>query len=134
MSEISTQAKNQVVSQRSSCRDGRSPFKFRLAHISGAATALAWLIAAPAAFGQTLLPQQPASSASTTAAAATPHFLSPAQQESICNILLGTLYFVLPVGLGLAIFLNDRYSNYRSALLHQQIQLLERLWHQNPQS
>lgn len=62
-----------------------------------------------------------------------PQLLSSAQLEFISNILLGFLYFVLPAGLGLGIFLHDKYYAYRSHLLKAQIERLERLWQQNPQ-
>lgn len=60
--------------------------------------------------------------------------ISSAQLELISNVLLGFLYFVLPTGIGLAIFLHDKYSSYRSAILDKQIEILERLWMQSPHS
>jgi hypothetical protein len=63
-----------------------------------------------------------------------PPKLSSAQLELISNVLLGFLYFVLPIGIGLGIFLHDKYSSYRSAILDQQIMILERLWMQSPHS
>lgn len=61
--------------------------------------------------------------------AATSQLLNSEKMELLCNIILGSLYFVLPTGLGLAIFLQDK----RTELLSAQIELLERLWHQNHQ-
>lgn len=63
-----------------------------------------------------------------------PQILSSAQLEFISNVLLGFLYFVLPTGIGLGIFLHDKYSSYRNAILDQQITILERLWTQSPHS
>jgi hypothetical protein len=62
-----------------------------------------------------------------------PQLLSSAQLEFISNVLLGFLYLVLPVGLGLGIFLHDKYYAYRSNLLSTQMELLERLWKQSSQ-
>ena len=53
--------------------------------------------------------------------------LTPTQQESVANIFLWLTY-LLPLGFGLGLFLYDKYSAYRSAVLHKQIELLERLW------
>jgi len=49
------------------------------------------------------------------------------QQNVLDNILIGLSYF-LPAGLIPRIFLYDKYCAYRSVLLRQQIELLERLW------
>lgn len=59
----------------------------------------------------------------------TPQILSSEQLGQFSNVLLGCLYFVLPTGLGLAIFLHDN----RSKTLNEQIERLEKLWSQNPQ-
>jgi hypothetical protein len=40
---------------------------------------------------------------------------------------------VLPVGVGLSIFLHDKYAQKRSATLNQQIEVLEVSLHQTPQ-
>ena len=53
--------------------------------------------------------------------------LTPTQQESVANIFIWLTY-LLPLGLGLGLFLYDKYWAYRSAVLHKQIDLLERLW------
>ena len=45
------------------------------------------------------------------------------------DALLACLYFVLPTGLGLAVFLSDK----RSEFLSEQIERLEKLWSQTPQ-
>lgn len=55
--------------------------------------------------------------------------VSSEQLGHFSNALLASLYFVLPAGLGLAIFLRDKQSE----LLNQQIQRLEKLWSQTPQ-
>jgi hypothetical protein len=60
-----------------------------------------------------------------------PPLLTPAQQGTIADILLGFTYFVLPCGLALAIFWHDKYSAYRTAAIEEQIELLERLWKQS---
>jgi hypothetical protein len=60
--------------------------------------------------------------------------LTNAQMEQLSNVLLGFLYFVLPVGFGLGLFLHDRYQAYRAATLDAQIKLLEKLWEQSPQA
>ena len=41
--------------------------------------------------------------------------------------------FVLPVGVGLTIFLHDKYAQKRSATLNQQIEVLEISFNQTPQ-
>ena len=56
-----------------------------------------------------------------------------AQQEAISQILLGFIYFVLPVGVGLSIFLHDKCVQQRSATLNKQIEILEQVWKQTPQ-
>jgi hypothetical protein len=61
-----------------------------------------------------------------------PQLLSPAQQKSIANIALWIGYLV-PCGACLGIFLYDKYCAYRSALLKEQIDMLERLWKQTSQ-
>ena len=60
--------------------------------------------------------------------------LSDAQMERLSDVLLGLLYFVLPIGFGLTLFLHDRYQAYRASLLEAQIKLLEKLWEQTPQA
>ena len=55
--------------------------------------------------------------------------VSSEQLGQISDALLGGLYFLLPAGLGLAIFLRDRQSE----LLSTQIERLEKLWSQDPQ-
>ncbi len=58
--------------------------------------------------------------------------LSSEQQRVIVNILLG-FGFLVPCGGLLGIFLYDKYCTYRSAVLKEQIELLERLWQQMSQ-
>lgn len=60
----------------------------------------------------------------------TPPFFTPAEQAVIANILIGVGY-LLPIGLGLGIFLYDRYASYRETLLKQQIETLERIWQES---
>ena len=62
--------------------------------------------------------------------AVVPQLLTPAQQGSIANILLGFGY-LLPCGTCLGIFLYDKYCGYRVAVLNKQIESLERLWKQS---
>lgn len=61
-----------------------------------------------------------------------PQLLSSEQQRAIVNIVLG-LGFLIPCGTLLGIFLYDKYCAYRSAVLKEQIELLERLWKQTSQ-
>ena len=58
--------------------------------------------------------------------------LSPAQQKSIANILLGIGY-VIPCSTCLGMFLYDKYCAYRSAVLKEQLEILERVWKQTAQ-
>ncbi|HEY9674838.1 MAG TPA: hypothetical protein V6D11_25585 [Waterburya sp.] len=61
-----------------------------------------------------------------------PQLLSSEQQRVIVNILLG-IGFLIPCGALLGICLYDKYCAYRSAVLKEQIELLERLWKQTSQ-
>jgi hypothetical protein len=70
---------------------------------------------------------------STTSQAAAPQVFDAAQQEEISQMLLGFLYFVLPVGVSLTIFLHDKYSQKRSATIKQQTEVLEVVFNQHPQ-
>jgi hypothetical protein len=74
-----------------------------------------------------------ASLTQTTTTASPPQFLSPAEQEIICHIILA-IALVLPVSLGLAMLIHDQYASYRSARLKQQIEQLERIWQRTHQS
>ncbi|MEG3850978.1 hypothetical protein QT971_28275 [Microcoleus sp. herbarium19] len=56
-----------------------------------------------------------------------------AQQEIISQMLLGFIYFVLPAGVGLGIFVHGKYTQHRSATLNKQIEILEQVWKQTPQ-
>ncbi len=79
--------------------------------------------------------QKPTSPAPTSQISTTylPTVLSAAQLGLISNMLLGILYFVLPSGLALAVFLHDKNHAYRTQLLSTQIEFLERIWRQNSQ-
>jgi hypothetical protein len=77
---------------------------------------------------------QAADSLQSSTRSVVPQLLSPAQQGAIANIILGFTYLVLPTGLVLGIYLHDKYSAYRSAVLNEQIERLERLWKQTTQS
>ncbi len=57
-----------------------------------------------------------------------PPLLSSAQEKSIADILLVLIYFVLPGGLVLGMFLYDKYYIYRAGVIQEQIELLERLY------
>ena len=70
---------------------------------------------------------------STTSQAAAPQLFDEAQQEEISQMLLGFLYFVLPVGVTLSIFMHDKYSQKRSATIKQQTEVLEVVFNQHPQ-
>lgn len=70
---------------------------------------------------------------STTSQAAAPQLFNAAQQEEISQMLLGFLYFVLPVGVALSIFMHDKYSQKRSATIKQQTEVLEVTFNQHPQ-
>ena len=67
--------------------------------------------------------------AATLKLSAPPQIMSSEQLGRVSNLLLGCLYFVLPTGLALAIFLHDK----RSKLFSEQVARLEKLWSQNPQ-
>ncbi|MBW4472271.1 MAG: hypothetical protein KME45_17985 [Stenomitos rutilans HA7619-LM2] len=82
--------------------------------------------------GVPALPKAMPANVSTSATVS--HGLSATQMEQISNALLGILYFVLPVGFGLGLFLHDRYQAYRVATLEAQIKLLEKMWEQSPQA
>ena len=56
-----------------------------------------------------------------------PQLLSPTEQDSIANTFIWLSYLV-PFSLGLGLFLSDRYCAYRAAVLHEQIERLERMW------
>ena len=60
--------------------------------------------------------------------AAVTQIVTPAQQERIANFFLIFIYFILPGGLGLGMFLHNRYCVHRAAAIQKQIELLERLW------
>lgn len=64
---------------------------------------------------------------SSITATIVPQFFTSTEQSVISDVLLGVTY-LLPLGLGLGIFLYDRYANYRTTLLKQQINILERIW------
>jgi hypothetical protein len=72
------------------------------------------------------------SSHTQTTATIEPGFFSPDHQAMLSNWLLGLAY-LLPIGLGLGIFLGDRYANYRAAIIKHQIEVLERIWQQAQQ-
>lgn len=61
-----------------------------------------------------------------------PQVLTPAQQGSIANILLGVGY-LLPCGICLGIFVYDKYCAYRVTVLNKQIESLEKVWEQSIQ-
>jgi hypothetical protein len=72
---------------------------------------------------------QAAMAADSTAAISAPQWISAGQLSSFSDVLLGGLYFVLPVGVGLAMFLHDEQTK-RFA---KRIDRLERLWNNHPQ-
>lgn len=68
--------------------------------------------------------------ANRVTATVTTQFLTADQQEFISNVLIGVAY-LLPIGLGLGIFMYDRYTRYRATLLQHHVETLERIWQQN---
>jgi hypothetical protein len=62
-------------------------------------------------------------------ATVTPSLFSPAEQAMLSDLMLGLAY-LLPVGLGLSLFLSDRYAHYRTAVMKHQVETLERIWQQ----
>lgn len=56
--------------------------------------------------------------------------LSNVQMEHFADLLLRLIYVVMPVGLGLSIFLHDRHR----AMINAQIERLEKLWQQSSQA
>jgi uncharacterized membrane protein len=91
-------------------------------------TTLGWFTSAQTALGASAV----TTNHQSTSRAAVPQLLTPTQQGAIANFLLGFAYVGLPVGFCLSIFLHDRYYAYRSAILKQQVEILERLWEQSP--
>ncbi|MFB8794655.1 MAG: hypothetical protein U7126_10620 [Microcoleus sp.] len=91
---------------------------------------------APGAIAQEAEPQVKAQAelvnSTTTQPNAVPQF-DAAQQEEISQMLLGFIYFVLPVGVALSIFLHDKYAQKRSTTLNQQIEVLEISFNHTPQ-
>lgn len=61
-----------------------------------------------------------------------PQLITPTQQAFIGNALLGLSYLV-PCGLVLGLFMYDKYSAYRLAVLNEQVERLEKLWKQSTQ-
>jgi hypothetical protein len=56
--------------------------------------------------------------------------LTTVEQYKIAT-LLEWFFLFFPICIGLAILFYDRYLVYRSAVLQEQIEMLERLWHQS---
>jgi hypothetical protein len=90
------------------------------------------LTCSPASPSSKAVVTSPAASTATNPSAPAP-LLSAEQQKRLSDMLFGLLYFVLPAGFGLGLFLHDRYQNHRAATLEAQIKLLEKLWEQSPQ-
>lgn len=81
--------------------------------------------------GDDSLQNQGTAGATRITATIVPQLLSPAQQELMANILIG-LSYLLPAGLGLGIYIYDRYADYRCSILKQQVETLERIWERSP--
>jgi len=71
--------------------------------------------------------EQTTQSLKSSNAIVVPQLLNPQEQKSTANILLW-LSYLLPCGLVLGIFLADSCCAYRSNMIKQQIELLEKLW------
>lgn len=82
--------------------------------------------------GENLGQHRGTTDATRVTATVIPQFLNSAQQALVSNSLLGLTY-LLPIGLGLGILMCDKYANYRSAFLRQQVEILERIWQQRHQ-
>lgn len=80
--------------------------------------------------GQAAASQSVSAVGSSATAPIAPQFFTPAEQATIANALI-SLGFLLPIGLGLGIFLSDRYAHYRATLLKQHIETLERIWQES---
>ena len=61
-----------------------------------------------------------------------PQLLTSSQQDFLANNFLW-LSYLLPGGLALGLFMYDKYSGYRLAVLKEQINTLEKLWKQSTQ-
>jgi hypothetical protein len=61
------------------------------------------------------------------------YLISPQRDRTISYALLGVLYFGLPIAVALTIWALDKKSKVRKMTLKAQIDLLERIWEQNPQ-
>lgn len=59
--------------------------------------------------------------------ASLPRQLLPTAQEDPLKFI----FFILPLGICLGIFLYDRYYVYRTTVLKEQVEMLERLWQQS---
>lgn len=81
--------------------------------------------------GNDSLQNQGTAGATRITAIIVPQLLSPAQQGLMANILIG-LGYLLPAGLGLGIYIYDRYADYRCGVIKQQVETLERIWEQSP--
>ncbi len=96
------------------------------------------LICTADAHGSMCNPESPAlkfdgehnQAAQETTKVALPQPLSNVQMEHLTDLLLGLIYVVMPVGLGLSIFLHDRHQ----ATIDAQIERLEKLWQQSSQA
>ncbi len=46
-------------------------------------------------------------------------------------VILQRLLLLIPIGIAISIFIYDRYLIYRAAIYKQQVQMLEKMWHNN---
>jgi len=61
------------------------------------------------------------------------YLVSPVQDAMISNILLVFLYLVLPTGVVLAIWRQEKRNRIQRMSLESQIEMLERIWKKSPQ-
>lgn len=59
--------------------------------------------------------------------------ISPELDEIFASTLLWVFYIGLPINVVLAIWLHDKRTSKRTAELKEQVDMLERIWKQNPQ-
>jgi hypothetical protein len=76
-----------------------------------------------------VVPQTTTAANSVAATVGTPQGISAGQLSFFSDVLLGGLYFVFPLGVGLAIFLHDE----RTKNFVKRLDRLEKIWNNHPQ-
>ncbi len=61
------------------------------------------------------------------------YLVSPVQDAMISNMLLAFIYLVLPAGVALAIWRQEKRNRIQTMSLESQIEMLERIWKKSPQ-